>query len=111
MDDKVNVFTKGFENNVDPKYPHMPSSVVYLKEFNGKGYYIFVENRLPHDCKISGEFNGHELVFQSAFTGNMIQAEINIEDIKEGENNFKVILTHKYDKNLSTEEIKESLIV
>lgn len=111
MTDKVNIFTKGFENNVDPKYPHMPSSVDYLKMFNGKGYYIFVENRLHHDCIISGEFNGHELIFKSSFTGNLVQAEINIGDIKKNENNFKIILTHKHDKSLPTEEMTESLTV
>jgi hypothetical protein len=111
MLDKVNIFTKGFDDNVDSAYPHLPTSINYLKAFKGKGYYLFVENRLHHDYKISGEFNGHELVFISVMTGNLIQAEINVENIKKGKNNYKITLTHKHDKNLNQEEKEGSLVV
>ena len=111
MNEKVNVFTRGFEENVDPPYPHLPSSIDFLKKFMGKGYYIFVESRLHHDCEISGEFNGQKLIFQSAFTGNLLQAQINTEDIKHGRNNYKIILTHKYDKHSQQEEKEGSLVV
>lgn len=111
MFDKVNVFTKGFNNNTDPLYPLLPTSLNYFEKFDGRGYYIFVENRISHNCYLAGEFNGSDLIFHSISNGNLFQAEITRECIQTGENIYQIVLTDKNDSALSPEIIKGSLIV
>jgi uncharacterized protein YajQ (UPF0234 family) len=88
------VFTKGF-NRVDVMNPLLLASKDYIKRFEGKGYYIFVEINEPQEYEISGKFNHKvDLVFSRA-TSYLFQTEVSTESIEMGENRYQIILKTK----------------
>lgn len=91
--ERERVFTKGF-NKVDIINPLLHSSTDFLKRFDGKGYYIFVEV-YDSEFEISGSFNNKaDLVFFRVTT-NLYQTEVPIESIEKEENRYQIILQPK----------------